>query len=156
MIDNQGYRANVAIALLNSRNKIFWGQRRNRSSWQFPQGGINKGESALEAMYRELYEEIGLRPQDVEVISSTREWFKYDIPDALIRKKEPVCYGQKQKWFLLRLKSCESNINLSTNETPEFENWRWVNYWYPLNHVVNFKQDVYKRALTYFKEYIEK
>ncbi len=151
MIDKDGYRANVAIALLNGRNRLFWGQRKNRTSWQFPQGGINENETPLQAMYRELYEEIGLRPHDVEVLASTQDWFRYDIPEGLVRKEKPVCIGQKQKWFLLRLKTSESNIDLDANETPEFDNWRWVSYWYPINHVVHFKQDVYRRALTYFK-----
>ncbi len=154
MIDKSGYRANVAIILLNKQNRVFWGQRKNRSSWQFPQGGVSVDESPLQAMYRELHEEIGLRPQDVEVVASTRDWFKYEIPDNLVRKKEPVCIGQKQKWFLLRLKTSERNIDLDASETPEFDNWRWVGYWYPINHVVYFKQEVYRRALTFFKEHI--
>ncbi|GAB4224835.1 MAG: RNA pyrophosphohydrolase [Francisella sp.] len=155
MIDKNGYRANVAIVLLNKHNRVFWGQRKNKMSWQFPQGGIVTGENPLQAMYRELYEEIGLRPYDVEVIASTREWLKYNIPDNLIRNKDPVCIGQKQKWFLLRLKTSEHNINLETNNLPEFDNWRWVSYWYPINHVVYFKKEVYRKALTYFKEYIK-
>ena len=154
MIDKSGYRANVAIVLLNRQNRVFWGQRRNRASWQFPQGRVSSGETPLQAMYRELHEEVGLRPQDVEVIASTRDWYKYDIPDSLLRGKEPVCVGQKQKWFLLRLKSSENNIDLEANDSPEFDNWRWVSYWYPINHVVYFKQDVYRKALTYFKEFI--
>ncbi|ABI83444.1 RNA pyrophosphohydrolase [Francisella tularensis] len=154
MIDKSGYRANVAIVLLNKQNRVFWGQRRNRTSWQFPQGGVATGETPLQAMYRELHEEIGLRPQDVEVIASTRDWYKYDIPDSLVRTKEPICIGQKQKWFLLKLKSPESYIDLDANDSPEFDNWRWVSYWYPINHVVYFKQEVYRKALTYFKEYI--
>mgnify|MGYP000527507906 FL=1 len=154
MIDKSGYRTNVAIILLNKQNRVFWGQRKNRSSWQFPQGGVSVNESPLESMYRELHEEIGLRPQDVEVIASTRDWIKYDIPDNLIKNKEPVCIGQKQKWFLLRLKTTEKNIDLEASEVPEFDNWRWVNYWYPINHVVYFKQEVYQKALIFFKEYI--
>lgn len=155
MIDKNGYRANVAIILLNKQNRVFWGQRKNRASWQFPQGGVSVGETPLQAMYRELHEEIGLRPQDVEVIASTRDWVKYNIPDNLVRKKEPVCIGQKQKWFLLRLKTSENNIDLEVNDFPEFDNWRWVSYWYPINHVVYFKQEVYRKALTYFKEYLQ-
>ncbi len=95
MIDKNGYRANIAIILLNKSNRIFWAKRKNRTSWQFPQGGVSEGESSLQAMYRELHEEIGLRPHDVEVVSSTREWYKYDIPKNLIRKKGPFCMGQK-------------------------------------------------------------
>ena len=154
MIDNNGYRANVAIALINQSKRVFWAQRKNRTSWQFPQGGVSEGETAIEAMYRELYEEIGLRPHDVEVVASTRDWYKYDIPEELLRSKTPKCIGQKQKWFLLRLISSESNIDLEASDTPEFGNWRWVNYWYPIKHVVDFKQDVYRNSLTYFKDFI--
>ncbi|ASG67213.1 RNA pyrophosphohydrolase [Francisella halioticida] len=154
MIDKSGYRANVAIVLLNRQNRVFWGQRKNRASWQFPQGGVSVGETPLQAMYRELHEEVGLRPQDVEVLASTRDWYRYDIPSTLLRSKEPVCVGQKQKWFLLRLKGSENNIDLEANDSPEFDNWRWVSYWYPINHVVYFKQDVYRKALTCFKEFI--
>ncbi|MCL4113119.1 UNVERIFIED_CONTAM: hypothetical protein GTU68_044213 [Idotea baltica] len=154
MIDKNGYRANVAIILINKQNRVFWAKRRNRTSWQFPQGGVSKGESPLQSMYRELHEEIGLRPHDVEVIGSTRNWIKYNIPDNLVRNKEPICIGQKQKWFLLRLKTVERNIDLEATDSPEFDNWRWVNYWYPINHVVNFKQEVYREALTYFKGFL--
>ncbi|AIT09392.1 RNA pyrophosphohydrolase [Candidatus Francisella endociliophora] len=155
MIDKNGYRANVAIILLNKQNRVFWGQRKNRSSWQFPQGGVSVGETPLQAMYRELHEEVGLRPHDVEVVGSTRDWYQYNIPDSLIRSRGPLCIGQRQKWFLLRLKASESNIDLEANDSPEFDNWRWVSYWYPINHVVDFKRDVYRRALTFFKEFIE-
>ena len=154
MIDKNGYRSNVAIIILNKNNRVFWAKRKNRRSWQFPQGGVSFGESALQAMYRELHEEVGLRPHNVELIASTREWHKYDIPKSLLRKKEPICIGQKQKWFLLRLKASENNIDLEANDTPEFDNWCWVNYWYPINHVVRFKQEIYRTALTYFKTYI--
>lgn len=156
MIDKNGYRANVAIILLNKQNRVFWGQRKNRTSWQFPQGGVSAGETPLQAMYRELHEEVGLRPQDVEVLASTQDWIKYEIPTNLVRNKEPVCIGQKQKWFLIKLVTSENNIDLEANDSPEFDNWRWVNYWYPINHVVEFKREVYRKALTYFKSYIEK
>jgi putative (di)nucleoside polyphosphate hydrolase len=105
-------------------------------------------------MYRELHEEVGLRPHDVEVLASTRDWLSYNIPETLVRNKEPVCIGQKQKWFLLRLKCAETYIDLEANDSPEFDNWRWVSYWYPINHVVHFKQEVYRKALTCFKDYL--
>jgi putative (di)nucleoside polyphosphate hydrolase len=154
MIDKNGYRANVAIIIINNQGRVFWAKRKNRNSWQFPQGGVSAGESSLQAMYRELHEEVGLRPDDVEVIASIRDWHKYNIPNNLLRKKGPVCIGQKQKWFLLRLNSSERSIDLDANDIPEFDNWRWVGYWYPINHVIHFKKEVYRTALTYFKDYI--
>lgn len=147
MIDKDGFRANVGIILVNRANKVFWGQRIRQTSWQFPQGGVKKGESALAALYRELYEEVGLRPQDVIVVGCTKKWLKYRLPANLIRQVEPLCIGQKQKWFLLRLVSDDSQINLSATNVPEFGDWRWVNYWSPIKHVIAFKRTVYRKAL---------
>lgn len=150
MIDKDGYRSNVGIILVNKANKVFWGQRVRQNSWQFPQGGVKKGETALAALYRELYEEVGLRPKDVHIIGVTRQWHKYHLPPHLVRQVEPLCIGQKQKWFLLRLVSDESAINLETNSAPEFSGWKWVSYWTPLKQVISFKRQVYRKALDQF------
>ncbi|MFZ9036004.1 MAG: RNA pyrophosphohydrolase [Francisellaceae bacterium] len=150
MIDQEGFRANVAIVLLNDQNQVFWGKRVHQTSWQFPQGGLNPGETPIEAMYRELKEEVGLNPCDVEVIAATRTWLRYRLPRSLIRRNNPLCIGQKQKWFLLRLKSADETIDLRVNKKPEFDAWRWVNYWYPTEKVVPFKRHVYRKALEYF------
>ena len=150
VIDQEGFRANVAIIILNDQDKVFWGRRVHQNSWQFPQGGLNSGETPIEAMYRELKEEVGLMPYDVEVIAATRTWLRYRLPRFLIRRNYPLCIGQKQKWFLLRLKSPESAINLRANKKPEFDDWRWVNYWHPINKVVSFKRHVYQKALEHF------
>ena len=129
MIDKDGYRANVGIILVNKANEVFWGQRIRQTSWQFPQGGVKKGESAIAALYRELYEEVGLRPQDVSVLGATKKWLKYQLPPHLIRQVEPLCIGQKQKWFVLRLLKDDASICLDACDAPEFGDWRWVNYW---------------------------
>lgn len=148
VIDGEGYRANVGIILLNLNcTKVFWGRRIRQKSWQFPQGGLNLGDNALSAMYRELYEEIGLRPQDIEVLSVTKGWFKYRLPSTLLRNKDPLYVGQKQKWFLLRLLAADTNLNLNATHSPEFDSWRWVDYWYPLNQVIAFKRHVYRKSL---------
>ncbi len=154
VIDSHGYRANIAIALLNRQNQLFWGKRIGQSSWQFPQGGVKKNETALAAMYRELHEETGLNPQDVNVIASTPEWLHYDLPKKYIRNSTPLCIGQKQKWFLLRLISDESEINLQASDIPEFDQWRWIDYTQPTQKVIDFKRDVYQQALTYLKQFI--
>ena len=118
---------------------------------QFPQGGINPGESAEQAMYRELFEEVGLSRKDVRILASTRNWLRYKLPKRLVRwDTKPVCIGQKQKWFLLQLIGNDADINMQTSSTPEFDGWRWVSYWYPVRQVVSFKRDVYRRVMKEF------
>ncbi len=151
MIDNEGYRPNVGIVICNHQNQVLWAKRLSRTSWQFPQGGINDGENLETAMYRELYEEVGLTRDDVEVLWVTKGWLKYKLPKNLIRtESKPLCIGQKQRWFLLRLKTQESNINLNATPLPEFDDYRWVSFWYPVRQIIYFKQDVYRRAMKEF------
>lgn len=151
MIDSEGYRANVGIILSNSEGLVFWGKRVGQSSWQFPQGGIRATESPEEAMYRELQEETGLRPEHVRILGRTDRWLRYRIPDRFVRRNcRPVCIGQKQIWYMLNLVGSEKDFNLLCSERPEFDGWRWVPYWYPLGAVVHFKRDVYDRALREF------
>lgn len=154
MIDAKGYRANVAIVLTNSRNQVFWGKRIGQNSWQFPQGGIQPQEGTLQAMLRELREEIGLRPQDVEVVAAVDHWIEYQIPPHLMRHGQPLCIGQKQKWFLLKLRADAKKIHFDETDTPEFEEWKWVDYWFPAKEVVDFKKQVYQEALAYFEKYL--
>ena len=149
MIDRSGYRSNVGIILLNSKNEVFWGKRIKQDSWQFPQGGIKPGESPEQAMYRELTEEIGLHPYHVEIIGRTRDWLRYDVPDQWIRRDWRGNYkGQKQIWYLLRLLGRDCDVSLRTSVRPEFDAWRWNQYWVELESVVEFKRQVYKQALT--------
>ncbi|NND59451.1 MAG: RNA pyrophosphohydrolase [Gammaproteobacteria bacterium] len=148
MIDEDGYRANVAIVLTNSKRHVFWAGRVNRRGWQFPQGGILDGETAEQAMYRELEEEIGLQAADVEVLGHTDDWLRYRLPKRFQRThSEPLCVGQKQRWFLLRLVG-EENFRFDTGTSPEFDRWCWVDFWYPVRNVIFFKRRVYKRALS--------
>lgn len=149
MIDRHGFRANVGIILSNDKGQVFWGKRVGRDAWQFPQGGIKRHESHITAMYRELREEVGLGPDDVEVVGSTEDWLHYKIPRHLIRwKSRPLCIGQKQHWYILRLKCEDGRVCLNGDVTPEFEAWKWVDYWHPLRHVVEFKREVYCKALA--------
>lgn len=148
MIDSDGYRANVGIMLANARGEVLWARRVGQDAWQFPQGGINAGESPEQALYRELQEEVGLGENDVEVIGGTRGWLRYRLPQRLVRRdSKPLCIGQKQKWFLLRMLAEDSDVTVDHGRKPEFDSWRWVSYWYPLGQVVAFKRDVYRRAL---------
>ncbi len=148
MIDKDGFRPNVGIMLANGNGELLWARRLRQDAWQFPQGGINKGETPLEALYRELSEEIGLSADHVSVVAQTKGWLRYRLPRRLIRKgSKPTCIGQKQKWFLLTLDSDESNIRVDVDGKPEFDDWRWVSYWYPMGNVVQFKREVYRKAL---------
>lgn len=149
MIDAQGFRPNVGIVIANDAGRLLWARRvGGRDAWQFPQGGIQQGEEPEEALFRELEEEVGLAAGDVRILASTRGWLRYRLPRRYQRKgQQPVCVGQKQKWFLLRLLAADEAVSLSHNEKPEFDHWQWVSYWYPLNQVVYFKREVYRRAL---------
>ncbi|MGV3344693.1 RNA pyrophosphohydrolase [Enterobacteriaceae bacterium LUAb1] len=151
MIDDDGYRPNVGIVICNRQGQVLWARRFRQHSWQFPQGGINPGETAEQAMYRELFEEVGLNRKDVRILASTRNWLRYKLPKRLVRwDTKPVCIGQKQKWFLLQLMCNDANINMQTNSTPEFDDWKWVSFWYPVRQVVPFKRDVYRRVMKEF------
>tara|TARA_R110002072_G_scaffold269868_2_gene429410 strand:- start:146225 stop:146737 length:513 start_codon:yes stop_codon:yes gene_type:complete len=149
MIDAEGFRPNVGIIICNPRGQVLWAKRIGQDAWQFPQGGIRQGERLQQAMYRELKEEVGLEARDVEILSSTRDWLYYQLPRHFIRQhSNPVCIGQKQKWFLLSLRGEESRICLSNPDmAAEFDDWRWVSFWYPLSQVIDFKREVYRQAL---------
>lgn len=103
-------------------------------------------------MYRELYEEVGLTKKDVRLLWASKYWLKYKLPKRLVRNdaSQPVCIGQKQRWFLLQLVSDESAVNLKTTKSPEFDGWRWVSFWYPVRQVVSFKRDVYRKVMREF------
>jgi putative (di)nucleoside polyphosphate hydrolase len=148
MIDPDGYRPNVGIILMRPDGQVFWARRARRDGWQFPQGGMHSDETPLEAMYRELDEETGLGPDHVDVLGSTRGWLRYRLPSHAMRQGGP-CIGQKQVWFLLRFNGEDADVRLDRQPRPEFDQWRWVDFWYPLEHVVRFKRGVYVRALGY-------
>ncbi len=151
MIDDDGYRPNVGIVICNQQGQVLWARRYGQHSWQFPQGGINRGESSEQAMYRELFEEVGLGRKDVRILATTRNWLRYKLPKRLVRWDiKPICIGQKQRWFLLQLICRDSDINMKRSNTPEFDDWRWVSYWYPVRQVVSFKRDVYRKVMKEF------
>jgi len=148
LIDNEGFRENVGIILANDAGKLLLAGRIGNKGWQFPQGGMLDGESAEQAMYRELHEEVGLSASDVAVLGSTRDWLKYRLPEKFVRRgSTPLCIGQKQRWFILRFVGEEARVRLDSSEEPEFDRWRWVEFWRPVNEVIYFKRRVYVRAL---------
>ena len=149
VIDSDGYRPNVGIILTNRSGQLLWARRIRQNAWQFPQGGIRRKETPEQAMFRELEEEIGLESHHVDILGSTRGWLRYRLPERFIRRhQQPVCVGQKQVWFMLKLLSEERFVRLDLTDKPEFDNWRWVDYWHPLSEVVPFKRSVYKKALN--------
>jgi putative (di)nucleoside polyphosphate hydrolase len=156
MIDPDGYRPNVGIVLLNSERQVFWAQRVNNDGWQFPQGGMRTDETPVEAMYRELHEETGLLPPHVKLLGSTPGWLRYRLPRRFQRHfSKPLCIGQKQVWFLLRLEADESALSFTAAEQPEFCDYRWVDFWYPVDNVITFKRRVYQKALSLLEPFAE-
>lgn len=157
LIDEQGYRFNVGIVVANQKGQLLWARRiRTENAWQFPQGGMQEDESPAEAMFRELLEELGLKPNDVQLLAEAEDWLMYKLPEQYIRhNSQPLCIGQKQKWFLLRLVSDDTHIRLDHSKKPEFDCWKWVDYWYPIQHVIDFKYGVYKSMLTEFESLIQ-
>lgn len=155
MLDRDGYRPNVGIILANCRNEVFWGKRVNQHAWQFPQGGIKRGESPEQAMYRELEEEVGLRAEHVRILGRTRDWLRYEVPEKWVRRDWRGTYrGQKQIWYLLRMVGRDCDVKLRGSEKPEFDAWCWHAYWVPLESVIEFKREVYRQALAELRRYL--
>lgn len=147
-IDASGFRANVGIVLVRGKGEVFLGGRTGGRGWQFPQGGIGRDEDPEEGMFRELKEEVGLERSDVRVIASTRGWLRYRLPAQYLRRNaKQTCIGQKQRWFMLRFKGDDNRFQFDTTQQPEFDRWRWADYWSPVREVIFFKRAVYVRAL---------
>lgn len=151
IFDGRGYRYNVGIVIVNALNEVFWARRSGQNAWQFPQGGMCAGESAREAMWRELTEETGLLPEHVDFLGESRSWLSYRLPVRFRRPKGKgfvQCVGQRQKWYLLRLRDgAEAFVNLKGHDEVEFDRWCWLNYWQAGREVVSFKRGVYCQAL---------
>jgi len=148
LIDRDGFRANVGIVLMHDDGRLFIGRRTGGKGWQFPQGGMRRGEAAEESLFRELHEEIGLSSGDVRIVAQTRRWLRYRLPARFVRRESmPLCVGQKQRWYLLRLQHADPKFRFDLTGEPEFDRWRWVDYWQPIREVIYFKRNVYTRAL---------
>ena len=124
-------------------------KRKNSDNWQFPQGGIDRNEDPFLAALRELYEEVGIQKDKVNLIKESENWYKYDLPRKY--KKNNFLWndfkGQKQKWFLFKLIE-EVMIDLNNENNPEFDEFDWVDYWKPLDEIVEFKREIYKKVLS--------
>ena len=148
-VNNEGYRPNVAMVVINSMNKVLICRRKNTRTWQFPQGGIDNGEDIKKAMYRELSEEVGLSKADVILVGESEGTITYEIPKTIRSKVLGGKFkGQEQKWFLLKLKKDNSEIKLDNEAFPEFDKYEWVSFWQPLNRIVDFKREAYREALS--------
>lgn len=145
------YRPNVAMIIVSSNypqtKEIFIAQRSDLSDvWQFPQGGIDKGEEVQEALFREMEEEIGTK--DAKIIAEFPEWISYDFPSKIANKMKPY-KGQTQRYFLMQLEA-KAVINLAT-EHPEFDEYKFVSVDEVLDHTAHFKKPVYEKVVNYFK-----
>ena len=152
IIDHNGFRQGVGIVICDGRGRVLLARRSDHQGWQFPQGGVLQGESPREAMYRELKEELGLDRSHVREVARMGSWVSYELPARYLRSRSPRCIGQKQLWWLLRLCSSEDKVRPDLSDKPEFDDWRWVDYWLPVKEVVFFKQAVYRQVLNEFQD----
>ena len=149
---NLGYRKGVGVFLLNKNKQVWVGKRLDvkNNFWQMPQGGIDSGENAKEAMMRELLEEIGTN--NIKIIGTSKDWLSYNIPKEIVRKIWKGRYlGQSQKWFACKFVGKENEINLNTRN-PEFTDWKWMKPQLLMKNVIPFKRELYKKILEMFKD----
>ena len=147
------YRLNVSAVILSSKYpekcEFFIAHRSDiKDAWQFPQGGIDSGETPRVALCRELKEEIGCN--DIEIIAEYPEWITYDFPNVISEKMYPY-KGQTQKYFLVRLKE-GAEIDLKAYEIPEFEEYEFVSYKDLFSRITYFKRKPYRKVIDYFKK----
>ena len=148
---DKSYRKNVGLIVLNQKNKLLLCRRKDQKTWQFPQGGIDSGESPQAAAFRELFEEVGVHKKEVQVVKKSDYWFDYDLPEKYQKRSDTMrkFKGQTQKWFMFKANT-ELNVNLCNDVQQEFVDYKWVSFWYPLSHIVPFKKDVYQNVLNEF------
>ena len=147
-------RIGVGAIVLNSENKVFVGKRKDNpiDKWQMPQGGVNSGESLINAMKRELIEETGIKK--IEIIKELNYWLEYELPKNLIGIIWKGKYrGQKQKWFIVKFLGLDSEINLNS-KNPEFIEWKWLDVDQLPNIIVDFKKNVYKKLVIEINKFI--
>ena len=155
MNEESNYRLNVGLIIVNNYGKVLICKRKNSNQWQFPQGGIDEGESPIEAAKREIFEEVGIKPSKIKVLGKIKDWVKYEIPKELAKKsfKKKGIVGQKQKWFIFKIKS-EACISFVNDPDNEFDDFAWVSYWRPIALIVSFKKEVYRNVLAELYQFI--
>lgn len=145
---DDGYRPNIGIVLMNRFGKVLWARRASRDGWQFPQGGIKRHETLDDALFRELYEEVGLGDHQVDMLAHTSGWLRYDLPNSYLKRARQRgntrFRGQKQIWCLLALLGDDSQVCLSASKKPEFDKWVWADWWFAVQQIVDFKRPVYE------------
>lgn len=148
---SDSYRAGVGIMLLNSQNQVFVGKRADTEgeAWQMPQGGIDEDEEPRKAAFRELREEIGT--DNAQVIAESKAWLRYELPPQLRQRWNNRWQGQQQKWFIMRFRGLDSDINVAT-EHPEFSTWKWVSVDHLPNLIVTFKRQLYIDLLAELRD----
>ncbi len=147
-------RIGVGAIVLNHKNKVLVGKRKDNpiDKWQMPQGGVNKNETFIIAMKRELEEETSIK--NIEILKEFDEWFEYELPKNLLGIIWKGKFrGQKQKWFVVRFTGKDSEINLKTKH-PEFIEWKWVEMDDLPKIIVDFKRNVYEKLLIELKKFI--
>ena len=147
-------RTGVGIVVLNSKNQVFVGKRRDNPTdkWQMPQGGVDPGETLEKAMKRELEEETSIK--SIKVLKVLDYWLEYELPPSLLGIIWKGKYrGQKQKWFIVKFIGNEDEINLKT-KNPEFVEWKWIFPDELPTVIVNFKKDMYIELLKSIKQFI--
>ena len=153
-----GYRPCVGVMLVNSEGKAFVGKRidnREGDWWQMPQGGVDEGEELEKALLREVGEEVGARPEHLEIAARLPEDLVYDLPPELQGKLWGGRYrGQRQSWFLVRFTGADSDIDLDAHHDPEFCEWRWVDPELLPELIVPFKREVYQAIVAGFRDKI--
>ena len=151
MINLLPYRLGVGLVIINDQLEIFTGRRLdNTKAWQMPQGGIDNNEIPLEAAYREMYEETGIKKSKVTLLKQTKTWYRYDLPQEIQNKFWGGKFrGQSQKWFLFKFIGTEFDINIETKDQ-EFSDWKWSKKTEMLDSIVSFKRSLYQSVLKDF------
>tara|TARA_B100000287_G_C20427054_1_gene699900 strand:- start:194 stop:676 length:483 start_codon:yes stop_codon:yes gene_type:complete len=154
-MDKKNYRKGVGMVVVNSSGQFFLGKRIGKESWQFPQGGIDEGETPKDALYRELHEETGISQDKVEIITISNKWLVYHIPHIFQRSKRKF-EGVMQKWFLLHFLGNNEDIDLNSTGHAEFDAWKWGDKKTAIESVIRFKKAVYVSILDEFSESLER
>ena len=154
MKDKLPMRQGVGIIVLNEKNQVFVGKRKDNpvDKWQMPQCGIDQNETPLNAMKRELAEETSIK--NIKILKEIENWLEYELPPNLLGKIWKGKFrGQKQKWFIVKFLGQDSEINLNTKHQ-EFIEWKWINYNSLPEVIVNFKREVYKKLKLEINNFI--